>query len=80
MDTQGPPIQPRYQLTRGLIGLDNEKDAMTSHCLDRKYDAPPGECTPGPAGQYACIQDDFFCRLAGRSAPTGLAVVHWIGY
>ena len=32
----------------------NEKDAMTSRCLDRKrkYDAPPGECTllAGPAG------------------------------
>ena len=25
MDTQGHPIQPRYQLTRDLIGLDNEK-------------------------------------------------------
>ena len=28
--------RPRYQLTRGLIGLDNEKDAMTSRCLYRK--------------------------------------------
>ena len=36
MDTQDPPTDPRYQLTRGLIGLDNEKDAMTSGCLDRK--------------------------------------------
>ena len=36
MDTQDPPNRPRYQLTRGLIGLDNEKDAMTSRCLDRK--------------------------------------------
>ena len=36
MDTQDPPIRPRYQLTRGLIGLDSEKDAMTSRCLDRK--------------------------------------------
>ena len=41
--------------------------------------APPGECNPRPAGQYACIRDDFFCHLAGRSAPTGLAIVHWIG-
>ena len=24
-------------------------------------------------------QDVFFWRLAGRSAPTGLAIVHWIG-
>ena len=31
------PNRPRYQLTRGLIGLDNEKDAITSSCLDRKY-------------------------------------------
>ena len=36
MDTQDPPNQPRYQLTRGLMSLDNEKDALTSHCLDRK--------------------------------------------
>ena len=36
MDTQDPPNRPRFQLTRGLIGLDNEKDAMTSRCLDRK--------------------------------------------
>ena len=36
MDTQDPPNRPRYQLTRGLRGLDNKKDAMTSACLDRK--------------------------------------------
>ena len=36
MDTQDPPNRPHYQLTRGLIGLDNKKDAMTSRCLDRK--------------------------------------------
>ena len=24
-------------------------------------------------------QDDLFCHLASRSAPTGLAIVHWIG-
>ena len=36
MGTQDPPNRPRYQLTRGLIGLDNEKDAITSLCLDRK--------------------------------------------
>ena len=34
MDTQDK--RPRYQLTRAIIGLDNEKDAMRSHCLDRK--------------------------------------------
>ena len=36
VDTQDPPNQPRYQLTRGLLVLDNEKDDMTSRCLDRK--------------------------------------------
>ena len=36
MDTQDLSHRPRCQLTRGLIGLDNEKDAMTSGCLDRK--------------------------------------------
>ena len=36
MDTQDPPNRPRYQLTRAIIGLDIEKYAMTSHCLDRK--------------------------------------------
>ena len=37
MDRQGPLNWLRYQLTRGLIGLDNEKDVMMSFCLDRKY-------------------------------------------
>ena len=36
MDTQDPPSDPAISFTRGLIGLDNEKDAMTSCCLDRK--------------------------------------------
>ena len=35
MDTR-PSHRPHYQFTRGLIGLDNKKDAMTSLCLDRK--------------------------------------------
>ena len=30
-------------------------------------------------GQPVETQDVFFWRLAGRSAPTGLAFVHWIG-
>ena len=30
----------------------------------------------GPAGS---IQDVFFWRLAGPVAPTGKAIVHWIG-
>ena len=36
MDTQDPPNRPRYQLTRVLRGLNNEKDAMMSACVDRK--------------------------------------------
>ena len=36
MDTQDPSNQPGYQLSRGLIGLDNDKDAIASLCLDRK--------------------------------------------
>ena len=36
MDTKDPPNRPRYQLTRGLRGLENERDAMTSGCLDKK--------------------------------------------
>ena len=36
MDTQDPPTDPAISFTRGLIGLDNEKDAMTSRCLDKK--------------------------------------------
>ena len=30
-------------------------------------------------GQLVETQDVFFWRLAGRSAPTVLAIVHWIG-
>ena len=30
-------------------------------------------------GQLVETQDVFFWRLAGWSAPTGLAIVHWIG-
>ena len=53
MDTQDPPNRPRYQLTRGLRGLDNKKDDGTSGCLDRKYEAPSGEYTLlGPAGWW----------------------------
>ena len=36
MCTKDPPNRPCYQLTKGLRGLDNEKYAMTSACLDRK--------------------------------------------
>ena len=81
MDTQDPPTDPAISLLRGLIGLDNEKDAMTSGCLDRKEvrGAIWGVHSTG-TGQPVETQDVFFWRLAGRSAPTGLAIVHWIGY
>ena len=70
-----------YQLTRSLIGLDNEKDDMTSCCLDRKQI----QCATWPVhstgtGQLVETQDVFFWHLTGRSAPTGLAIAHWIGY
>ena len=31
MDRQGPPNRPAISLLGVLIGLDNKKDAMTSH-------------------------------------------------
>ena len=31
------------------------------------------------AGQPVETQDEFFFCLVGRSAPTGLAIVYWIG-
>ena len=36
MDKQDPPTDPAISLLGVLTGLDNEKDAMTSCCLDRK--------------------------------------------
>ena len=30
-------------------------------------------------GLPMATQDNFFCRLAGRSVPSGLAIVHWVG-
>ena len=82
MDRQGPPNQPRYQLTRGLTSTRHEKDAMTSRCLDRKrkYDAPPGEYALLTCPACIIYRTFFFCRLAGPVAPTGKAIVHWIGY
>ena len=81
MDGQDPPNRPRYQLTRGLIGLDSEK---------RRYDViltRQEVCTrrhlANVHSDWSCryfIQNDFFCRLAGPVAPTGKAIVHWIGY
>ena len=81
MDTQDPPSQPRYQLTRGLRCLDNEKDAMTSGCLDRKeVRGAIWGVHSTETGQPVETQDIFFWCLAGRSATNGLAIVHWIGY
>ena len=53
---------------------------MTSGCLDRKEvrGAIWGVHSTG-TGQPVETQDVFFWRLAGRFAPTGLAIVHWIG-
>ena len=36
MDAQDPPNRPSFQVTKGLLSLDNKKYAMTSLCLDRK--------------------------------------------
>ena len=30
-------------------------------------------------GALCTQKGDFFCRLVGQSAPTGLPIVHWIG-
>ena len=53
---------------------------MTSGCLDRKEvrGAIWGVQSTG-TGQPVETQDVFFWRLVGRSALTGLAIVHWIG-
>ena len=60
--------------------MPNEKDVLTSGCLDRKEvrGAIWGVPSTG-TGQPVETQDVFFWRLAGRSVPTGLAIVHWIG-
>ena len=82
MDTQDPPSDPAISLLGGLRALDNEKDAMTSGCLDRKEVRGTicGVHSTGTGRLEFYIQDVFFWYLAGRSAPTGLAIVHWIGY
>ena len=61
MDTQDSPNRPGAQLTRGLIGLDNEKDAMTSGCPDRKEvrGAIWGVHSTG-TGRLVVTQDVFF--------------------
>ena len=53
---------------------------MTSACLDKKEvcGAIWGMHSTG-TGRPVAKQDSLFCHLAGRSVPTGLALVHWIG-
>ena len=43
------------------------------------HEATPGECTLCDRSCRYFIQNDFFCHLAGPVAPTGKAIVHWIG-
>ena len=43
------------------------------------HEATTGECTLCDRSCRYFIQNDFFCRLAGPVAPTGKAIVHWIG-
>ena len=68
MDRQSPPNRPPYQLTRGLnrfrqrkrcynVTLSRQEGSMMCHLAT----------AVGPADQYAHIQCDFFCCLAGRS-------------
>ena len=81
MDRQGPPNSPPINLLGVLIGLDNETDAMTSLCLDRKeVQCAPWQMHIGTGWPVFYIQDIFFWYLAGRSVPTRLAIVRWIGY
>ena len=54
MDRQGPPNQPRYQLTRGL-NLFRQRKRLTDVTVsgqEATIDVPPSECTllAGPAG------------------------------
>ena len=80
MDRQDPPIQPRYQLIGGLIGLDIERRdyiilTRQEVCTRRHLvNVHSGPVLP------VFIQNDFFCRLVGPVAPTGKAIVHWIEY
>ena len=42
MDKQDPPTDPAISFTRGLIGLDNEKDAMMlRHAIWRVHSTGP---------------------------------------
>ena len=60
--------------------MPNEKDVMTSICLNWKEVrcATLQVHSTRPAQPVETL-DGFFCCLAGWSALTGLAIVHWIG-
>ena len=58
--------------------MPNEKDAMTSRCLGNK-EVRHGTLREHSRTTSLCVHYDFFCRLAGRAAPTRLAIVPWIG-
>ena len=53
MDREAVPSDPAISLLRAYLGLGNRKDAVISHCQDRKYGTPPSECTlvTSPAGR-----------------------------
>ena len=74
MDRQGPPIRPRYQLTRGLnmfrqrkrsydITLSRQEGSTMRHLANAHY----------PSCRYY-IQYVFFWRLVGPVALTGKAI------
>ena len=84
MDIQGPPNRSRYQLTRGLIGLDN--DILSRHeGLDDVILSRQEVCTrrhlanahslTGPAGSST---RRLFLSFGGTGRRK--AIVHWIGY
>ena len=79
MDRQGPPNRPCYQLIRGLNRLRQQK-----RCYDVTLSRQEVCCTTwrmhSETGQLVETQHDFSCHLVGWSVPTGLAIVHWIGY
>ena len=55
-----------------------KKDALMSMCLDRNYDALPGECIEFD-WHSRWKHDDFYSHLADRSEQTRLAIAHWKG-
>ena len=57
MDTQDPPKPVPLSAYKGLIGLDNEKDAMMSCCLDSTmlHLANAQYCTGLTGGSTGCL-------------------------